>query len=554
MGSWGPGWGLTRDHRAFPWSAAMATILSTLLGAETVALAIVAWLYFRSAASLSHYRGIADAEKFKLDCEQKAKAALGESERLSAQSGAVEQQIAAQRAKVAQYQQLLGNLKSAADLQQRIRSDTAKVQQLASTIGKLERASQLDEYLRTQEGAIASKKSEIEAFTAAVGEARSASEIHAKVVYLENYLAQLKADVEAVEEARGLQEFGYYRPHYDFDTSEEYKKQLDSVRKKQKEMLKSNTACACETNWTVDGSRREGQKMVNQQTKLMLRAFNGECDAAVGNARYDNVVSLESRITRSFDQINKLGATQRVRLQTEFRDLKHAELHLAHEYQEKKQEEREEQRRVREAMKEEEKAARETKKAREDAEKEESVKRHALEKARDELSRTAGQQTAKLEALVSKLENELQAAIDRKAKAIARAQLTKSGHVYILSNVGAFGEGVYKIGMTRRLEPLERVKELGAAPVPFPFDVHAMIYSEDAPALESKLHRHFDTRRVNLVNLRREFFRVSLDEVRAAVAQRFGHVTFVTVPQAAEYRQTLALRKQQKDPATLQIA
>ena len=127
--------------------------------------------------------------------------------------------------------------------------------------------------------------------------------------------------------------------------------------------------------------------------------------------------------------------------------------------------------------------------------------------------------------------------------------------MYILSNVGAFGDGVYKIGMTRRLEPLERVKELGGAPVPFPFDVHAMIYGEDAPALECKLHQHFASRRINLVNLRREFFRVSLDEIRAAVAHHFGHVTFVTVPQAAEYRQTLALRKEQEiEPAALQIA
>ena len=532
----------------------MATILSMILGAETVAFALVLWLYFQSARSLSHYRSIADPEKYKIDCEQKAKAALAEFERLSTHSRSIEQQIAAQMVKVGQYQQLLGNLQSAADLQQRIRNDTARVQQLATALGKLERASQLDEYLKTQEATIAERKSELEAFAAAIGEARSASEIHAKAVYLENYLAQLKTDVERVEETRDLQEFGFYRPHYDFDTSEEYKDRLESVRKKQKEMLKCKTACECDTNWTVDGSRREGQKMVNQQTKLMLRAFNGECDAAVGNARYNNVVSLESRITRSFEQVNSLGATQRVHLKPEYRDLKFAELHLAHEYQEKKQEEKEEERRVREVMKEEEKAAREIQKARDQAEKEEAIKRLALEKARDELARKEGQQTAKLEALVSKLENELQAAIDRKAKAIARAQLTKSGHVYILSNVGAFGEGVYKIGMTRRLEPLERVKELGAAPVPFPFDVHAMIYSEDAPALESKLHRCFASRRVNLVNLRREFFRVSLDEIRAAVAQCFGHVTFVTIPEAAEYRKTLALRKQQKDPADLQIA
>jgi len=533
----------------------MIAILSSIIGAETVALCVFLWLYVRSAKSLSRYRSLGDAEQYKVECEQKAKAALDECEKRQATSKALDEQIAAQRTKVGQYQHLLGNLKSAADLQERIRNDTARIQQLATTIGKLERASQLDEYLRSQEAAIAQKKSDLQAFDAAIGDARSASEIHAKVLYLENYLAELKTEVEAVEEARDLQEFGYYRPHYDFDTSEEYKNRLDAVRRKQKEMLKSKTACVCHTDWTVDGSKREGQKMVNQQIKLMLRAFNGECDAAVGNARYNNVVSLESRISRSFEQISKLGETKRVQLRPEYRDLKYDELRLAHEYQEKKQDEKEEQRRIREQIKEEQKVAKEIQKACEDAEKEELLKKQALEKAREELARRSGQQTAKLEALVSRLENELHEAIDRKAKAIARAQLTKSGHVYILSNVGTFGEGVYRIGLTRRLEPLERVKELGGASVPFPFDVHAMIYSEDGPALEYKLHQHFAGRRVNLVNLRREFFRASLDEIRAAVAEHFGHVTFVTVPQAAEFRQTLAKRKeQQKESPALQIA
>ncbi len=156
---------------------------------------------------------------------------------------------------------------------------------------------------------------------------------------------------------------------------------------------------------------------------------------------------------------------------------------------------------------------------------------------------------------MAKLENELQEAIDRKAKAIARAQLTRSGHVYILSNLGTLGKGVYKIGMTRRLEPLERVKELGGAAVPFPFDVHAMIYSEDAPKLENALHRHFAERRVNMVNLRREFFQITLDEVRAAVAEHFGHVTFVTIPKAEQFRKTIALRKEQEtQKVPLQIA
>ncbi len=142
--------------------------------------------------------------------------------------------------------------------------------------------------------------------------------------------------------------------------------------------------------------------------------------------------------------------------------------------------------------------------------------------------------------MVEKLERDLSAAIDRKVKSISRAQLTKSGHVYVLSNIGSLGEGIYKIGMTRRFEPLERVRELGGASVPFRFDVHAMMYSENAVALEATLHKELNHKRVNRVNLRREYFRVSLDEIRLAIEKHFGTITFVTVPEAEEYRRTLA--------------
>ena len=216
------------------------------------------------------------------------------------------------------------------------------------------------------------------------------------------------------------------------------------------------------------------------------------------------------------------------------------ELYLAHEYKIQKEEEKEAQRLIKQQMKEEAKVAKEIEKAQKDAEQEEEVKKTALEKARAELQETQGRQTAKLESLVAKLESELLEAIDRKAKAIARAQLTKSGHVYVLSNIGSFGEGIYKIGMTRRLEPLERVKELGSASVPFLFDVHAMIYSENAPELEANLHRHFSDRRVNFVNMRKEFFRITLKEIREAVTEHFGEVTFIVEPEAEEYRQSVA--------------
>ncbi len=214
--------------------------------------------------------------------------------------------------------------------------------------------------------------------------------------------------------------------------------------------------------------------------------------------------------------------------------------------------EKEEERRIREERREEEKARKEVEKAQREAEKEEAKKLKALEKARREMEeqQATGAQLRKLESLVAKLETELSDAIDRKAKAIARAQLTRSGHVYVLSNVGSFGEELFKIGMTRRLEPLERVYELGDASVPFRFDVHAIIYSEDAPALEAALHREFADRRVNKVNLRREYFRVTLEVVQAAVAKHHRPVTFATSAEAEEYRKTLAIEAEGMAQAT----
>jgi hypothetical protein len=362
-------------------------------------------------------------------------------------------------------------------------------------------------------------------------------------------LAKLRAEIEAaqrelasVEEALDIQSFGFYKPRYGFESSAQYVARLATIREQQKRMIADDKAAPCETQWTVGGSAAEGRKMVKQQAKLMLRAFNGESDAAIAKVKYDNAVTLEERITKAYEAVNKLGEVQRVFIAQRYLELKLAELHLVHEHREKVQQEKEEQKRIKEQMREEQRAQAEIERAKAEAEREEDVSKKALEKARAELavSMAADKQHEKLEALVTRLENELKEALDRKAKAIARAQLTKSGHVYVLSNIGSFGEGVYKIGMTRRLDPLDRVDELGDASVPFPFDVHAIIYAEDAPGLENKLHRAFTDRRLNLVNARKEYFRVTLDEIRAEVEKVHGLVTFVLVPPAEEYRKTLA--------------
>ena len=143
--------------------------------------------------------------------------------------------------------------------------------------------------------------------------------------------------------------------------------------------------------------------------------------------------------------------------------------------------------------------------------------------------------------------NELVAQLDKIAEEVRdvdyRAANQKAGYVYIISNIGAFGENVYKIGMTRRLEPMERIDELGDASVPFNFDVHAMIFTDDAPGLEAALHNAFSNRKLNFVNQRREFFNVSLDEIKNVVKNNYDKtVEFVDIAPAEQYRESLKLR------------
>lgn len=237
----------------------------------------------------------------------------------------------------------------------------------------------------------------------------------------------------------------------------------------------------------------------------MLRGFNGECDASIAKVKYNNIGVMEARIRKAWEAINVLVGVQQCQITQAYFDLKLQELYLVHEYQEKLQEEKEEQRRIREQMREEEIAQRELEKATQDAEREERRYAESLRKAYEEAERAVGQKQQRLLGQIEELQRRLDEAHVNKERAIARAQMTRSGHVYVISNIGSFGEHVYKIGMTRRLDPLDRVRELGDASVPFQFDVHAVIYSEDAPALEATLHHAFQHRRINRVNERKEF-------------------------------------------------
>jgi hypothetical protein len=352
----------------------------------------------------------------------------------------------------------------------------------------------------------------------------------------------LRKELSLLEESLELTEFGVYKPHFDFDAPEQYKQEIEAIYEQEKALIKADKAVKCDTEWTVSGSKVEGKKMIRQHSKLMLRAFNGECDAALMKVRWDNALKMEERIKKAFEIINKSGEVNKIHITRECLDLKLKELRLTYEYQEKVKEEKEEQRRIQEEMREEEKARRELEKAKEEAEKEERRYQIALEKVRAEAEKTTGAQLNVLNGKISDLEGQLKAAQEQKERAISRAQLTKSGHIYIISNIGSFGETTFKIGMTRRLEPLDRIKELGDASVPFPFDVHALIYSENAPELEYKLHSHFSNKCVNLVNSRKEFFTITIDDLLSWAGSQKIDIKITKLAEAREYRESLAMR------------
>jgi hypothetical protein len=365
---------------------------------------------------------------------------------------------------------------------------------------------------------------------------------------LEGEVASLRAEHQQLTDESNLRHLGFYEPRYNFTSSVAYQNALDANLTKQKEMVKNKSAANCSTQWALGGSVAEGKKHTDKLLSLMLRAFNGECDSAISRLRATNYQAIEDRISRAFTAINKLGAVQACELSMQYLELKLHELRLSHEHALKVQAEREQQRELKEQMRQEAIAARELEKATQEAEAEEHRRQVALERARQELAQAAqehqsAERQAELEAKLKEMEQQLEDAHAAKERAISRAQQTKAGHVYVISNVGAFGEGIYKIGMTRRLDPMDRIWELSDASVPFDFDVHAIIFTDDAPGLENELHMRFSDRRLNLVNERKEFFHATIDAIAEVVRERCGDIELTLAAEAPEFFQSEAQRQ-----------
>ena len=269
--------------------------------------------------------------------------------------------------------------------------------------------------------------------------------------------------------------------------------------------------------------------------KLLLRAFNTECDELISKVKYTNFDASLNKIYKSAETISKLGTIMNISITPAYLDLKVKELRLSFEYQQKKQEEKEAQKAARAELREAARLQKEIEAQRKKIEKEQTHYQTAYEHLLIQLQSDPENK----DLLDKKLELESQLNdIDKAMKDIDyREANQRAGYVYVISNIGAFGPNVYKIGMTRRLDPQDRVDELGDASVPFNFDVHAMIFSDDAPALDTALHRAFEDRKLNMVNTRREFFNVTLDEIKAVVKKNFDKtVEFIDVPDAEQYR------------------
>lgn len=363
---------------------------------------------------------------------------------------------------------------------------------------------------------------------------------------LNSTIKGLKKSIITFSDEILVQDFGLYEPRYSFLNADSYKAELTNIRNMQKAMIKDGSAVSGSADWQVNGSAVRGRKMIKDMQKLLLRAFNSECDEIINKVKYNNYDSSVKKMERSFNTIAKLGVTMAISITSDYYDLKIQELQLALEYQTQKQHEKEEKAELRAQQREEARLQKELKEQRKNIDKERKHYEQALSNINHQIS-TASDDN--IEDLNQKKEEIIQSLseIDTKIKDIDyREANQKAGYVYVISNIGSFGEGIYKIGMTRRLNPQDRVDELGDASVPFKFDVHAMIFSEDAPALEAALHRAFEDRKLNLVNQRREFFRVSLDEIKDVVKNNFDKtVEFVDVPDADQYRISLKLREEE---------
>lgn len=357
------------------------------------------------------------------------------------------------------------------------------------------------------------------------------SQLEAENAALRARLSSGGKESEAVvdlNDERVLQGAGVYRYHHPLENAIAYRERLDAISSQIAEMIKGGTAIEASTTFTFDGSLAKGRKMTNDLAKLMLRAYNAEAENVIRTLRAGNSSTAVKRLDASRSAIARLGQMMEMHISDGFHQIRITEIELVADYLAKKEEEREAARAERERLREDKKVEAELAAAREKLEKERSHLVTVIDKLQ-----ASGAADPELQQKLAEVDNAI-------AQNDFRAANIRAGYVYVISNRGAFGEHVVKIGLTRRLDPLERITELGDASVPFRFDVHAIYFSEDAVKLEADLHDHFAAQRMNRVNIRKEFFFATAVEVRAVLTEKVGNLLeFVESSESAEYHQSI---------------
>lgn len=332
-----------------------------------------------------------------------------------------------------------------------------------------------------------------------------------------------------LDDEQVLQAVGIYRYHHPLEDAAAYKDELQRIESQIAQQVRDGRAIERSNMFTFDNSLAKGRRMSDDLSKLMLRAYNAEADISVRSLRAGNVETAKRRLEKSRQAIAKLGAMMQMRIAPSYHALRDEEIELTADWLMKKQEERERHREEAARLREEKKVQKEL-----------EAERERLDKERTLIEQTIRQLLADGRSDPD-LEQRLAAIDEAIEQNDFRAANIRAGYVYVISNRGAFGDGVVKIGLTRRLEPLERVSELSGASVPFRFDVHTIYFSEDAVSLENELHRHFAVRALNQANARKEFFFATPAEVRDVLLSKVGNLLeFHEEAEATEYLQSVS--------------
>lgn len=368
--------------------------------------------------------------------------------------------------------------------------------------------------------------------------------LNSQISQKKNELNNLKKQISDAERDLEVLDYGFYKRKYKFSDSQKYKQKLSLIRDKEKQMVKDNKAGVIINKMQLNGSFAKGKTMQNQLIKAMIRGFNGEADALLVKITVSNIESKVKAIERTYTQLNKLYKRNEITIHPAYLKLKKEELYLAAEFELQKEAEKQLLREQREKEREDKKLQKEIANRRTQLNKDRTHYSNMIKKVKELLKDANQKQQEDLLSQLLEYENKLTELDEIEEDIDYREGHATAGYVYIISNIGSFGEDVYKVGVTRRLDPLDRIRELSSASVPFQFDIHALIFSENAFGLENEIHKKLAKYRVNQINQRKEYFKVPFSMIQDILDSHTELAIEVTEDaEAFEYRQSQLISK-----------